>query len=129
MSKHLIQLNGISYNGATNCFNAGKIEIDDSALTTKIREDGLSHRIQIGQITEDKWSGTGNKFNSDPNGYATGCMTETNPSSSCTLENSLSVGTYTTEETPSILSIINGDNAFNRDLDEKGLPTLKAFNE
>ena len=46
-----------------------------------------------------------------------------------TLEIYEAAGTYTTEEAPDILSIINGDGAFNDELDEDGLPTLKAFNQ
>ena len=45
----------------------------------------------------------------------------------CTPEASLGVGTYTTEEAPDILSIINGDDAFEIKSGET-LPTLKVFN-
>ena len=123
-----IYMGGISaVMSSTNSFNAGRVMIDDSALDTPVAEDGYSHRIYRGQISYG--SGSGNLFNSDPNGYATGCLTVANPSSSCTIERSLTVGTYTDEDTPSVLSIINGDGAFNDELDEYGLPTLKAFNE
>ena len=126
LSKHLIQMNGISYYGGNNNFNAGNILIDDSALDTPIREDGLSHSIRIGQITESYTAREGNKFNTDPNAKAIGCY---GILSQCTDEASLAVGTYTDEEAPDILSIINGDGAFNDELDEDGLPTLRVFNE
>ena len=127
-SQTLIQINGISYNSSTNSFNAGQIEIDDSDLVVKIANDGLNHRIQKGQITADQSSGTGNKWNTDSNGYAIGCMTLANPNSNCTLANSISIGEYTTEATPDVLSIINGNNAFEI-LEGDTLPTLKIFNQ
>ena len=123
-TKHLIEVHGISYFSSINSFNAGKLSLDDSALDTPVAEDGYAHSIRVGQITEE--SGSGNKFNSDPTGHATDCYGRL---SRCTLEADHAVGVYTDEEAPSILSIINGDNAFNDELDEYGLPTLKVFNE
>ncbi len=125
-SPHLISMDGISYYGGNNNFNAGELVIDDSALTTPIRQDGLSHSIRLGQITEGYTAREGNKFNTDPNNKAIGCY---GIWPQCTDEASLAVGVYTTEEAPSILSIINGDNAYNDELDDDGLPTLRAFNE
>ena len=119
-------VSGISsvYN-ATNCFNAGNITLDYAEGVTPMSEDGLAHDLRIGQISE--YSGSNNKFNTDPDGFATGCLTGKRPSENCTIEHSLTVGTYTTEETPDILSIINGDDAFEIKEGET-LPTLKVFN-
>ena len=109
---------GISVSGANNCFNAGTITVPEFSNTKK-----------VGQIlTENDGSSTGNKFNTDPNGFAIGCI-GLPYYDSCTVEASNAVGTYTTEDAPDILSIINGDNAYNDELDEDGLPTLRAFNE
>ena len=84
--------------------------------------------ISIGQITTEFTSNysnyTGNKWNKDPNGIALGCYGK-NPS--CTLEESNAIGSYTTEEAPDILSIINGDDAFEIKEGDT-LPTLKVFN-
>jgi hypothetical protein len=113
-----INVGGISVSGANNCFNAGTINVPESTYQRK-----------VGQILHEyNTSSTGNKFNTDPNGFAIGCI-GLSGWDSCTSESSLGVGTYTTEEAPDILSIINGDGAFNDELDEDGLPTLKAFNE
>ena len=113
-----INVGGISVSGANNCFNAGTITVPESTSQRK-----------VGQIIHEyNTSSTGNKFNTDPNGFAIGCI-GLSGWDSCTSESSLGVGTYTTEEAPDILSIINGDGAFNDELDEDGLPTLKAFNE
>jgi hypothetical protein len=112
-----INVGGISVSGAKDCFNAGTINVPESTSQRK-----------VGQIlNEYNTSSTGNKFNTDPNGFAIGCIGLPGWDS-CTPEASLGVGTYTTEEAPDILSIINGDNAFNDELDEDGLPTLKVFN-
>jgi hypothetical protein len=122
-SPTMIEMNGVSYNSATNGFNAGNIVIDDSTLDTPIAEDGLSHSIRIGQITRQY--GTGNKWNTDPSGHATGCL---GILSACTQETDEEVGSYTTDEAPLILSIINGNNAFEIKEGDT-LPTLKVFNE
>ena len=113
-----INVGGISVSGANNCFNAGTITVPESTSQRK-----------VGQIlNETNSSSTGNKFNTDPNGFAIGCIGIPGYDH-CTSEASLGVGTYTDEEAPDILSIINGDNAFNDELDEDGLPTLRVFNE
>ena len=139
--RNTIYLSGITNNGGSNNFNAGTITIDDSALTTPLVNDladnGEKHYIAIGEIGwgyEDSYRG--NKFNTNQNNKALGCLyavenglTEPEYIGTCLLENSVLVGTYTDEETPSILSIINGDDAYNDELDEYGLPTLKVFNE
>ena len=125
LSKHLIQMNGISYNSSNNSFNAGRVEIDDSALDTPVREDGVNHSIRIGQITESYNGGTGGKWNTDPTLHAIGCY---GIWPQCTDEAADAVGIYVDEDTPDILSIINGDDAFEI-LDGETLPTLKVFNE
>ena len=113
-----INVGGISVSGANDCFNAGTITVPESTSQRK-----------VGQIIHEyNTSSTGNKFNTDPNGFAIGCI-GVPYYDQCTPEASLGVGTYTTEEAPDILSIINGDNAFNDELDEDGLPTLRVFNE
>ena len=113
-----INVGGISVSGANDCFNAGTITVPESTSQRK-----------VGQIIHEyNTSSTGNKFNTDPNGFAIGCIGLPGWDS-CTSESSLGVGTYTTEEAPDILSIINEDNAFNDELDEEGLPTLRVFNE
>ena len=112
-----INVGGISVSGANNCFNAGTITVPES-----------TSRRKVGQIlNETNNNSTGNKFNTDPNGFAIGCIGIPGYDH-CTSEASLGVGTYTDEEAPDILSIINGDNAFNDELDEDGLPTLRVFN-
>ena len=114
----MANIGGISVSGANNCFNAGKITVPEFSNTKK-----------VGQIlTDTSSSSTGNKFNTDPNGFAIGCI-GLPYYDSCTVEASNAVGTYTTEDAPDILSIINGDNAYNDELDEDGLPTLKVFND
>ncbi len=132
-----IYLGGISSMGASvNGFNAGIATVDDSALDHSIYDEEFisgstiqKHQIIIGEITSNGRNGnSNNKFNTNPNGKALGCY-EVEGWTSCTLEKALEAGTYTDEETPSILSIINGDNAFNDELDGDGLPTLRAFNE
>ena len=106
---------------ATNCFNAGTITISDDILN-----DGLAHNYQIGEIGSDNSSSSsGNKWNHTSNYPALGCA---NASSYPCPEQSAAAGSYTTEETPSILSIINGDDAFEI-LEGDTLPTLKVFNE
>ena len=120
----------------TNCFNAGTITIDDSALDHPVAQDEIDdgwgnigkHSMYIGQILGQKsTSSSGNKFNTDPNGFAIGCIGLPGWDS-CTPELSEQIGTYTTEEAPDILSIINGDDAFEIKEGDT-LPTLKVFNE
>ena len=122
-------LSGIhNYAGGTvtNSFNAGEIVIDDSGLQTSLANDGLNHIIFIGEIQTYYNSGsTGNKFNINPNGYAVG---QYPINTNITLEQSQAVGQYTTDATPDIISIINGDNAFELKEGET-LPTLKVFNQ
>ncbi len=111
-----INVGGISVSGAKNCFNAGTINVPESTSQRK-----------VGQIlNETNSSSTGNKFNTDPNGFAIGCI-GVPYYDHCTPEVSLGVGTYTTEEAPDILSIINGDDAFEIKQGDT-LPTLKVFN-
>ena len=111
-----INVGGISVSGAKNCFNAGTINVPESTSQRK-----------VGQIlNETNNNSTGNKFNTDPNGFAIGCIGIPGYDS-CTPEASQNVGVYTTEETPDILSIINGDDAFEIKSGET-LPTLKVFN-
>ena len=111
-----INVGGISVSGAKNCFNAGTINVPESTSQRK-----------VGQIlNETNSSSTGNKFNTDPNGFAIGCIGIPGYNS-CTPESSQNVGVYTTESAPDILSIINGDDAFEIKQGET-LPTLKVFN-
>ena len=128
-----IYLGGISSMGASvNGFNAGNVSVDDSALDHSIYDEefnGQKHEIILGEITGNGRNGnSNNKFNTNSNGKALGCY-GFDDWSSCTLELNEAAGTYTTEEAPDILSIINGDGAFNDELDEDGLPTLKVFNQ
>ena len=124
--KTYINLSGINnYAGGpvTNSFNAGTITLDDSALDTPIAQDGLEHSLSIGEIkTSYGLNCSGNKFNTSSSNYALGQYP-----TYATLEQSQEVGTYTRESTPSILSVINGDNAFEI-LEGEELPTLKVFN-
>ena len=132
-SSNSFYIGGIGIRDAvTNSFNAGTLTIDDSALGHSIYDEEYTsygetykHNIWIGEINSYILSSgsSNNKFNTDPNNKSYYCF------SNCTQENLDTVGVYTTESTPSILSVINGDNAFNDELDEEGLPTLKAFNE
>ena len=126
---------GISlWSSVTNSFNAGTITLDDSALGHSIYDEEFvsgdytyHHSIYIGEINGSySSSSTGNKYNTNANNKPFYCTSE---NWYCTQEKLDAVGTYTTEDTPSILSVINGDNAFNTELDEDGLPTLKVFNE
>ena len=129
-SRHCFYLSGIALSTAIDSFNAGTLSIDsDYDITQDTFGEGYDgpkkNYISIGQISNDNYDeSTGNRFNTDPNGFALACANWY-----CTAEQSQSVGIYTTEEAPDILSIINGDNAFNDELDEDGLPTLKVFNE
>ena len=107
---------------AKNCFNAGTITISDDILN-----DGLAHEFQVGEIgSSSTSSSSGNKWNTNPNSNALGCVTATGYSA-CTIEQSQAVGSYVNEEAPDILSIINGDDAFEIK-DGDSLPTLKVFN-
>ena len=107
---------------AKNCFNAGTITISDDILN-----DGLAHEFQVGEIgSSSTSSSSGNKWNTNPNSNALGCVTATGYSA-CTIEQSQAVGSYVNEEAPDILSIINGDDAFEIK-DGDNLPTLKVFN-
>ena len=124
-------LGGISSMGASvNGFNAGKVSVDDSALDHSIYDEefnGKKHQIILGEITGNGRNGSSNnKFNTNPNGKALGCY-GVDGWTSCTLEIYEATGTYTTEEAPDILSIINGDDAFEIKEGET-LPTLKALN-
>ena len=117
-----------------NGFNAGEVTVDDSALDHSIYDEEFTsyghtykHQILIGEITTHAYSSSGNKFNTDPNKFALGCY-GIDGWTNCTLEKSQEIGTYTTEEAPDILSIINGDDAFEIKEGET-LPTLKVFNE
>ena len=131
-SSNSFYIGGIGIRDAvTNSFNSGILSIDDSALGHSMYDEEFisygetyKHNIWIGEINSYILSSgsSNNKFNTDPNNKSYYCF------SNCTPENLNTVGVYTNEETPSILSIINGDNAFNDELDEDGLPTLKAFN-
>ena len=140
-TRSTIYLSGITNNGGSNNFNAGTITLNDSALATPlvndVADDGEKHYITLGEIG---WgyndSYRGNKFNTNQNNKALGCLyavenglTDPENIGTCLPENSSLVGTYTSEDTPSILSIINVDDAYNTELDEDGLPTLKVFNE
>ena len=120
-----IYLSGITQNNAKNCFNAGTMSIlnaDGSPLNPDLINADNERYIKIGEITMyHSSSSTGNKFK-NPNGYAVSQV----PFSS-TVEQSEAVGVYTEEEVPSILSIINGDDAFEIKEGET-LPTLKVFN-
>ncbi len=128
---------GISlWSKVTNSFNAGTITLDDSPLGHSIYDeeftntygDTYKHNIYVGEINSHKVNGTtNNKYNTDPAKLPYYCPN--NSWTTCTQEDYDTAGVYTTEETPSILSIINGDNAFNTELDEEGLPTLRVFNE
>lgn len=124
--KHSFSIQGIGFNSPiTNSFNAGVISIDDSALATPISEDRFDdqpHSISIGEITYAPGANTGNKFNTDPSHYALGLAPN-----SVSAELSEQNGLYTTDPTPDILSIINGNNAFEIKSGDT-LPTLKAFN-
>ena len=122
---NIINMGGIGYYKAySNNFNAGTISIDDSALQTPISQDGLAHsKVFVGEIQAKYNSGSsGNKFK-NANGFALGCYQR----GECTLEESQAVGISTEEDAPSILSIINGDDAFEIKEGET-LPTLKIFN-
>ncbi len=101
---------------ATNCFNAGIITISDDILN-----DGLAHTFNIGEIGSDSGSFSGNKWNHTSSYPALGCGNTT-----CTAQ-SEAAGSYTEEATPDILSIINGDDAFEIKEGDT-LPTLKVFN-
>ena len=123
-------LAGISdFGKVTNSFNAGTFVIDDSPLGHSIYDeefDSYKHSIYVGEINSDHENGTsGNKFNTDPTNKSYYCRPEW---SYCTQADLDAAGVYSNEGTPDILSIINGDNAFNDELDEDGLPTLKVFN-
>ena len=123
-----IDISGISVRSGNviNSFNSGILTIDDSNLTTSLDDAGLGSIKYIGEIQSGyNANSTGNKFKNQ-SGKALGCY---GIDSSCTLEQNNATGSYTTENVPSILSIINGDNKFNTELDEDGLPTLKAFND
>jgi hypothetical protein len=139
---------GTSAPSMTKGFNAGTITVDDSALDHRITTeviDGNKHEITIGEITTNYIdSVTNNKFNTNANNRAIGCLytldnglytSET--TETCNLTKSELVGQYTNDNTPDILSIINADsddadelpdNAFELKEGET-LPTLKVFNE
>ena len=103
-------------------FNSGVLTIDDSA--SPIAGDGFNHSIYIGEIAKSYYDiSTGNKF-TNTSGFALGCYQR----GECTLEESQAVGISTEEDEPSILSIINGDDAFEIKSGES-LPTLKVFNQ
>ena len=130
-----LYLGGISSMGSSvNGFNAGVVSVDDSALDHSIYDEEFTsgstinkHEIILGEITGNGRNGnSNNKFNTNPNGKALGCY-GFESWSSCTLELNVGAGTYTTESAPDILSIINGDDAFEIKQGET-LPTLKAFN-
>ena len=127
-----LYLGGISSEGGSvNGFNAGVVSVDDSALDHSIYDEefnGNKHQIILGEITGDGRNGnSNNKYNSNPNGKALGCYGFPEWTS-CTLEINEAAGTYTTESAPDILSIINGDDAFEIKPGET-LPTLKVFNQ
>ncbi|MBR4830280.1 MAG: hypothetical protein IKZ96_00740 [Bacilli bacterium] len=134
-SSRTMYIGGITdWTKATNSFNSGIIEINDSALEHPISEDEFieyghtyKHSILIGQIIATRdLSSSGNKYNTDPNKMAFGCY-GLSGWTDCSLEQSETAGTYTTEAAPDILSIINGDDAFEIKPGET-LPTLKVFN-
>ena len=128
-----MEMGGINANGtAINSFNAGTVLVDETALDHSVSEDSFEgsedwyrhHHIYIGEIIgETSSSSTGNKFNTKSDGYATCYFTNI-----CDTTASASVGQYTTESTPDILSIINGDDAFEIKEGDT-LPTLKVFNQ
>ena len=111
---------GLAASSTNNSFNAGPISFGSYEVITD-----ASKYFFVSEVTNSNYNSSGNKWNTNPNGVAIGCIGRRNE---CTLEASQEVGQYTTEDEPDILSIINGDNAFNDELDEDGLPTLKVFN-
>ena len=119
-------MGGISATGsAVNSFNAGTILIDETEHS--ITGDGFNHSIAVGEILgQANSNSSGNKFNTKPNGKTLGC-TEATGWVACTEDQSEAVGAYTNEATPDILSIINGDDAFEIKEGDT-LPTLKIFN-
>ena len=128
IESHYTYLNGISLYTATDCFNAGTVSIVHDNMEPYTRDFiEARSKLKVGEINSliGNTPSSNNKFNTDSNSKALGCY----PFDTCTLEASETVGTYTSDPAPSILSIINGDNAFNDELDEDGLPTLKVFNE
>ena len=140
-SRSTIYMSGIGFNNVNNSFNAGEITLDDSALATPIINDvsdgnddydPQNHSVYLGEISLKYNAGTGNKFNTNANNYAAGyyypiAKGVKEEDEYNTAELARTSGTYTTESTPDILSIINGDNAFEIKQGET-LPTLKVFN-
>ena len=124
-SQKQLYLGGISGQWkVSNSFNAGNIEFTGQSIT------GDGHQIFKGEIrglfsVGDPYPNPGNKFNTNQNGKAIGCI---GIYDTCTDTVSEQFGTYTTESTPDILSIINGDDAFEIKEGET-LPTLKVFNQ
>ena len=109
---------GICYDNANGNFQAGTISFGDYQLVTD-----ASKYLYIGEINGNIYNSTGNKFK-NPNGVALACIGRWNE---CNLEASQNVGVYTTEDAPDIMSVINGDDAFEI-LEGETLPTLKVFN-
>ena len=122
---------GIADGTTTNCFNSGTITALDSnsnPLSIDYLNDPDNY-FYLGEINPYYYDGirsTGNKFNTSPDKYAIGRVpTEYTP------EQAELIGTYTTEEVPDILSIINAgeeDGGAFEILEGETLPTLKAFN-
>jgi hypothetical protein len=119
-----VYLSGITKNGTVkNSYNAGRLIVDDSTaqgwLDQEISMWGSIYKnsLYIGEIKAyDSTSTTssGNKFNNE-NGKALGCVDGIN-AETCSIELSETVGTYTTEAVPDMLSIINSNN--NKDICE-----------
>ena len=110
---------GICYDSANGNFQAGTISYGDYQAVTN-----AGNRVYVGEINGTTYNSANNKFK-NPNGVAIGCIGYFN---TCTIEASEAVGTYTTEDAPDIMSVINGDDAFEI-LEGETLPTLKIFNE
>ena len=127
-SQQTISISGIGGDSniylVKNSFNSGTITLDDSDLPTPVRDDSLGHIVYVGEIQSLYNSNSSNNKFRNASGFALGCYQR----GECTLEESNAVGISTEDSEPSILSIINGDDAFEIKSGET-LPTLKVFNQ
>ncbi|MBE6157506.1 MAG: hypothetical protein E7160_01790 [Firmicutes bacterium] len=132
----IVEASGIMYKGtsdSTGNYSSGKITLDSRYNLEEFDED---HQIKVGALfgeyddQDDLNVELDNKYIKHDNiftNYAVGTSRYDLAELIVTTANDMNFGTQTTEQAPSILSVINVDNAFKADTENKnnGYPVLK----
>ena len=145
------RVSGISFYsssaGLRNAYNLGNIYAENltdtifSGITLSSYDQPVLNSVNLGNITLKFTSAFSNVGSSSINAISandyTNCYnggifsldtSELDASVAAEIENNTYINQIHDDIIPDILSIINGDGAYNDELDEDGLPTLKVFN-